>query len=63
MVPRFNCRYDAGMSEEDGGRYVKAKDYDELCNVLLSYYNKLMLVSDGIHDMASDMEHFALNGV
>lgn len=63
MVPRFNCRHDGGMFEEEGGQYVDAEDYDKLCNVLLGYYDKLMLVSDGIHDMASDMECVALNGV
>jgi hypothetical protein len=51
------------MFEEEGGQYVDAEDYDKLCNVLLGYYDKLMLVSDGIHDMAGDMECVALNGV
>ena len=63
MVPRFNCRHDGGMLEEEGGQYVDAEDYDALCNFLIDCFPKLIKLADSITDAAADIEHVALNGV
>ena len=63
MVARFNCRYDAGMSEEDGGRYVKAKDYDDIRFFLMACFNELKKSTDATSGVLSDIEHVALNGL
>jgi hypothetical protein len=66
MVPRFNCRpddYDEFMVEEEGGEYVKAEDYEKLCNFLIDSFSKLMKLAEDVEEVGIDIEHVALNGV
>jgi len=66
MVARFNCHptiHGEFMVEEEGGQYVKAEDYDRLCNFLIDSFSKLTKLAEDVEEVGIDIEHVALNGV
>ncbi len=59
MVPRFNCRHDGGMFEEEGGQYVDAEDYDEICNFVKDCFATLTKFTGGTREVLDDMDYTA----
>jgi hypothetical protein len=51
------------MFEAEGGEYVKAEDYDKLCNFLIDSFSKLTKLAEDVEEVGIDMECVALNGV
>ena len=54
MVPRFNCRHDDGMYEEEGGQYVDAYDYDKLLDRVKRTIDRLVTGRDEPYMCAED---------